>query len=208
MLNWISLETGPSRVVSPLGSPTVALAAAARAISVASAMRDSGTSIRVGALQDWPLLPKQPMTPPLTALAKSAASSRMILADFPPSSWVTRLMPSAALRATSRPARVEPVKETTSISGCEEIAAPTVGPSPLTRLKTPAGKPDSAMISASRYALTGAISLGLRTMAQPAAIAGATLQAIWFKGQFQGVMKPQTPAGSLTMRELPRSSSN
>ena len=45
-------------------------------------------------------------------------------------------------------------------------------------------------------------------MVQPAAIAGATLQAIWFSGQFQGVMKPQTPADSLTIRVLPRSSNS
>ncbi len=32
-------------------------------------------------------------------------------------------------------------------------------------------------------------------MVQPAASAGATLQAIWLIGQFQGVMKPQTPIG-------------
>ena len=37
-------------------------------------------------------------------------------------------------------------------------------------------------------------------MVQPVASAGATLQAIWLIGQFQGVMKPQTPIGSLTMR--------
>jgi hypothetical protein len=36
-------------------------------------------------------------------------------------------MPSAAALATSRPARVDPVNETTSTSGCAEIAAPTLG---------------------------------------------------------------------------------
>ena len=41
-----------------------------------------------------------------------------------------------------------------------------------------------------------------------AAMAGATLQAIWFNGQFQGVMNPQTPAGSLTIFVVPRISSN
>ena len=42
----------------------------------------------------------------------------------------------------------------------------------------------------------------------PAASAGATLQAIWFTGQFHGVMRPQTPIGSLRMSVEPLSSSN
>ncbi len=45
-------------------------------------------------------------------------------------------------------------------------------------------------------------------MVQPAASAGATLQAIWLMGQFQGVMKPQTPMGSRAIRVVPRISSN
>ena len=64
------------------------------------------------------------------------------------------------------------------------------------------------MISVRMIASSGAISEGLRTMVQPAAIAGATLQAIWFNGQFQGVMKPQTPIASLRSSVVPFSSSN
>ena len=45
-------------------------------------------------------------------------------------------------------------------------------------------------------ALSGAISLGLRTIVQPAASAGATLQAIWLTGQFHGVISPHTPTAS------------
>jgi hypothetical protein len=33
-------------------------------------------------------------------------------------------------------------------------------------------------------------------MVQPAASAGATLAAIWFNGQFQGVISAHTPIGS------------
>ena len=36
---------------------------------------------------------------------------------------------------------------------------------------------------------------------QPAASAGPTLQVIWLSGQFQGVIKPTTPIGSLTTSE-------
>ena len=46
------------------------------------------------------------------------------------------------------PTRVEPVKDTMSTSGCEESGAPTPGPSPFTRLNTPAGTPASCRISA------------------------------------------------------------
>ena len=42
----------------------------------------------------------------------------------------------------------------------------------------------------------------------PAASAGATLQTIWFMGQFQGVMSPHTPIGSFRISVEPVSSSN
>ena len=88
------------------------------------------------------------------------------------------------------------------------MAAPTVGPSPSIMLNTPAGTPASCMISAKIWALNGAISDGFSTMVHPTARAGATLQVIWFIGQFHGVMKPQTPIGSLTIFVLPRLCSN
>ena len=56
--------------------------------------------------------------------------------------------------------------------------------------------------------LKGAISEGLSTMVQPTARAGATLQAIWFTGQFHGVMKPHTPIGSRAISVVPRMVSN
>ena len=88
------------------------------------------------------------------------------------------------------------------------MASPTVGPSPLTRLKTPGGTPASSRISAKIMASSGAISLGFSTMVQPAARAGATLQAIWFCGQFHGVIMPTTPMGSRRISVLPCTSSN
>ena len=115
---------------------------------------------------------------------------------------------SAAAFATNMPARVEPVKLTMSISGWLEMAAPTDGPSPFTKLNTPLGTPAACITSANRMALNGATSLGFSTIVQPTAMAGATLQAIWLIGQFHGVMKPQTPMGSLVMSVRPRSSSN
>src|SRR5579863_4171418 len=194
-------------VPSANGSPTLVPSAVCFAVAAASAILDRGTSIRVGALQDCPVLRKHSCTPCLTALPKSA-SSRMMLADLPPSSCVTRFTVGAAAVATATPARVEPVNEIMATSGCAAIAAPTVGPSPFTRLKTPAGTAASCRICANKYAERGAISLGLRTIVHPAASAGATLQTIWFIGQFQGVMSPHTPIGSFRIRVEPLTSSN
>ena len=131
-----------------------------------------------------------------------------MLADLPPSSWATRLTVSAAVFATMIPARVEPVKDIMATSGCPARYCPTVGPSPFTRLNTPLGTRTASMISANTMPLIGAISLGFSTMVHPAAIAGATLQTIWFRGQFQGVMSPATPMGSRTMRVVPRWNEN
>ena len=134
--------------------------------------------MRVGALHDWPTLRKPAATPAATARAKSA-SGRMTLGDLPPSSCATRLTVGAAACATSTPARVEPVIEIMSTSGCAAIAAPTCGPSPLTRLNTPAGTPASCITCAKSRALRGDSSLGLRTTVHPAASAGPTLAVIW-----------------------------
>lgn len=106
----------------------------------------------------------------------------MMLADLPPSSWWTRVTLVAATSATRVPALVEPVNDTMSTSGCAAMASPTTGPTPDTRLKTPGGKPRPSMISASRKALSGATSLGLRTTVQPTAMAGAIFAITWCSG--------------------------
>ncbi len=95
-----------------------------------------------------------------------------------------------------------------STSGCVDNAVPTVGPSPWTRLNTPAGTPACSSTSAKITAFSGATSDGFRTIVQPAASAGATLQAIWLIGQFHGVISAHTPIGSLTSSVVPISCSN
>ena len=137
--------------------------------------------MRVSALQVWPVLRKHLEMPSVTAVSR-LASSRIKFGDLPPSSSATCLTSFAASSLTRRPARVEPVNDTMSTSGCEAIASPTTGPVPVTRLKIPAGAPTSSMISARMNALSGATSLGFRTTVQPTAIAGATLAAIWCSG--------------------------
>ncbi len=106
----------------------------------------------------------------------------MTLGDFPPSSSATRFTLSAASCITRLPARVDPVNDTMSTSGCEAMASPTTGPTPVTRLNTPGGSPTSSRISARMKAFSGATSLGFRTTVHPTANAGATLAAIWCSG--------------------------
>ena len=204
--HWPRLTTGPMVVPSARGSPALVLSATPKAMAATSFIFDNGTIMRDGALQDWPELLNMCMTPPVTALARSA-SSRMTFGDLPPSSWLTRFTVGAARLATSTPARVEPVNEIMSMLGCSAMAAPTSGPRPLIRLNTPFGTPASRRISAKINAEDGVNSEGLRIMVQPAASAGATLQVIWFKGQFHGVIMPTTPTGSRSTTAVPTGSS-
>ena len=77
---------------------------------------------------------------------------------------------------------------------------PTPAPSPLTRLKTPAGTPASCSTSANSIADSGDSSEGFSTIVQPVASAGMTFSAIWFIGQFHGVISAHTPIGSYRIR--------
>ena len=106
----------------------------------------------------------------------------MTFADLPPSSSATRFTVAEASSLTLRPARVEPVKETMSTSGCWASASPTTAPLPDTRLYTPAGRPMSSAISARMCAERGATSLGLCTTVHPASSAGAILAIVWWSG--------------------------
>ena len=121
---------------------------------------------------------------------------------------MTRLTEGAAASATRIPPRVEPVKDTTSISSCAAMACPTSGPSPFTRLNTPAGTPASSRISASLSALSGVYSDGFRTTGHPAAKAEAILLHASCTGQFHGVMRPATPIASWRMMLTPSRVSN
>ena len=79
--------------------------------------------------KDGDVLSIIPAAPAATLWAKASSSSTMF-GLLPPSSCVTRFTVAAALRATSTPARVEPVKDTISMPGWLDSATPTPGPSP------------------------------------------------------------------------------
>ena len=97
-----------------------------------------------------------------------------MLGLFPPSSSVTRLSWSAQVRMMSFPTSFEPVKLILSTSGWSSSGAPASGPTPVTTLSTPSGRPASCAIRASSSAVSGVCSAGLSTTVQPAASAGAT----------------------------------
>src|SRR5207237_889331 len=124
--HWMRDTTGAMVVPAARGSPALVLSATPLAIAATSFIFDSGTIIRDGALHDWPELLNMCITPPVTALARSAPS-RMMFGDLPPSSWLTRLTVGAARLATSMPARVEPVNEIMSMLGCSLMAEPGAG---------------------------------------------------------------------------------
>ena len=105
------------------------------------------------------------------AAASTSTSSKTTTGALPPSSRCTRFRSVAADAATSMPARVEPVMDTSLGVGWATSARP-VFRSPQTTLSTPGGR-NSAAISASSNAVTGVVSDGFRTTELPAAIAGA-----------------------------------
>ena len=72
----------------------------------------------------------------------------------------------------SPPVFVEPVNATLSTPGCLTRYAPAPGPSPVTMLIAPAGKPTSVASSATRSTLSGVCGSGFSTTEQPAASAG------------------------------------
>ncbi|MDT4848904.1 hypothetical protein FQZ97_830100 [compost metagenome] len=124
-----------------------------------------------------PWLLKMPMAAACAARSRSGQSSNTMCGDLPPHSSQTRFRldwPEYSMKRL--PVAVEPVKAMQSTSGCSPSACPACAPSPGTTLKTPAGMPASAASSASRSAVNGDCSAGLRMTLLPAASAGATFQ--------------------------------
>ena len=124
-----------------------------------------------------------------------AASSKTMLADFPPSSSVSEMPRPASAAWMSLPTPVEPVKAILSMSGSRTSAAPAT-PSPGRIETTPGGSSASWRISASSSAVSGVVSAGFSTAVLPAASAGASFQAAISSGKFHGTICPATPSGS------------
>ncbi len=122
-----------------------------------------------------------PVTTASTALFHSASANTMC-GFLPPSSKATRVTWGAAARAIATPVDAPPVKEIRSTSGVSVSAVPTAAPLAWIRFSTPAGTPASSANRTSAIVLSGVTSLGLATMVQPAASAGAIFQEIWSSG--------------------------
>ena len=99
-----------------------------------------------------------------------------MLADLPPSSSETLVIPAAAPCMIEVPTSVEPVNEILRMRGWWISASPTTEPRPGTTLKTPAGSPASVAMSARARAERGVTPAGLATTELPMARAGATFQ--------------------------------
>ena len=120
---------------------TVAKRSAMRCSS--SSCTRSSTSTRDPAEQVCPAFCRMAFA--ITVAARStSASPNTRWADLPPSSSVTGATRLAAAPAIRRPTSVEPTKLRWSMPGWAASAAPASGPSPVTTLITPAGKPASA----------------------------------------------------------------
>ncbi|MCY1446414.1 hypothetical protein D9M71_629790 [compost metagenome] len=91
-----------------------------------SAMRSWRIS-REPAMHAWPWLWKIAQAAPLIAAFRSA-SSKTMLAPFPPSSSCTRLRLPAEASTMRRPVAVEPVKAILPTSGCSARRWPALWP--------------------------------------------------------------------------------
>ena len=150
--------------------------------------------MRVWATQAWPLFMSEANLSPSMVAARSA-SSRMIAADLPPSSRLTRLSCSPQIDAMVRPAAVEPVKAILSTPLWRTRCSPTSRPAGIT-LTTPFGMPACSSSSAMSMASSGVSGEGLITIVEPVSKAGASFDIVTNWGTFHGTMAPTTPTPS------------
>jgi len=170
-----------------------------------SSATDACTRKRLAAVQASPMLRILAIIAPSTA-ASTSASSKTRNGALPPSSMLIRWSWSADCLTSTLPTTVEPVKLTLRSRSSPISASLTAGEEVVvTMLSTPAGRPASSSVAASRSMVSGVDSAGLTTIVQPAAIAGPILRVPMASGKFQGVMNRHGPTGffSVSSREPP-----
>ena len=140
------------------GSPVLRVLRRSFSFRMISEWMLSWTRRREPAQQTWPWLKKIPLMMPSTAWSM-AASSKMMLAPFPPSSRVRRLEEPASSRWIHFPTAVEPVKAILAAAGCFTMWAP-VSLWPVTMFTTPGGRPASAMSWANFRAVMEVVGAG------------------------------------------------
>src|SRR5688572_17760621 len=94
------------------------------------------------------------------------------------------------------PVASDPVNATLATSGCSTSGAPTSGPSPVTTLTTPGGKPACSTSFMNSSVDAEVYSDGWMTTVLPAASAGASFHASSSSGEFHGTIAATTPSGS------------
>jgi hypothetical protein len=139
-----------------------------------------------------------PLTTCIRAWSISASASTIAGFLPPSSSWIFAPRSPASLRRLA-PTSFEPVKLMATTRSSFTRGSPTEPARPVTRFRTPGGRPASARASTSRTAQSGVWLAGLKTTVLPNASAGAIFQAGIAIGKFQGVMTAQTPSGSWTV---------
>ena len=174
------------------GSPTLSVPIRFFSLRITLSAMLSCTNNRDPAQHTWPWLKKIPLMTPSTA-SLIGASSKIMLAAFPPNSRVYRLPVPATARRIDFPTAVEPVNATLSMPECSTKACP-VSPSPLIMFTTPAGSSASSSNSANFSAVSGVVSAGFNTTVLPQAKAGAIFQAAIKSGKFHGITCPTTPS--------------
>ena len=146
-------------------------------------------------MHTWPWCRNEPNAPTETAFSTSTSSSTMS-ADLPPSSRCTRFEFSAASRATMRPARVDPVNDTSCTPGSVTSASPTSAP-PGSMANRPVGRPASSKMRARATPPHTAVrGSGFKMTALPSASAGATARIERMSGALNGEITPTTPTGT------------
>ena len=135
-----------------------------------------------------------------------SASSKTTNGAFPPSSRDSRLTVEALHSMSCLPTLVEPVKLSLAICGDVQKSRPTCGVRSVSGVMvctTCSGTPACSVKACRARAVKGVNSEGLMITVQPAAKAGPSLRVSMAKGKFHGVIKPQTPTGSLRTRIWP-----
>src|SRR5215813_7480137 len=99
------------------------------------------------------------------------------------------------------PTAVDPVKLTPLTRGSETNRSPTAL-GPITRFRTPPGKPAFSNRRVRNTADHGVSDEGLNTTVLPQASAGTILRTGLTTGKFHGVMAATTPSGSSTVKQL------
>ena len=103
-------------------------------------------------------------------------------------------------RINFMPTSFEPVKTMPSMPALSTSSWPTTLPLPVTKLKTPAGKPASAVASYSFRPRNGVSVAGLNTTVLPATSAPPAGPAASASGKLNGEITAQTPCGRSTLR--------